>query len=159
MISRRTIRCWYSGNCCNPVTKSGRADGRRALAVAARQPVPDLILLDIMMPEMDGYAVLARTAQNPATRAIPVFFLTALGDPADEEHGLSLGAADYIVKPIQPAVVLARVRNQLELKRARDILRDHNAWLEAEVSRRVAENRRLEDASRAAQAASATSAN
>jgi diguanylate cyclase (GGDEF)-like protein/PAS domain S-box-containing protein len=80
-----------------------------------------------------------------------VIFLTALGDPADEEHGLLLGAADYIVKPIQPAVVLARVRNQIELKRARDILRDHNAWLDAEVNRRVADNLRLEDASRAAQ--------
>jgi PAS domain S-box-containing protein len=122
------------------------------LEVAARQPVPDLILLDIMMPEMDGYAVLAALQQNPATQATPVIFLTALGDPGDEEHGLSLGAVDYIVKPIQPAVVLARVRNQLDLKRARDILSDHNAWLEAEVSRRVAENRRLEDASREAQA-------
>jgi diguanylate cyclase (GGDEF)-like protein/PAS domain S-box-containing protein len=127
-------------------------NGRRALEVAARQPVPDLILLDIMMPEMDGYAVLAALQQNPATQATPVIFLTALGDPGDEEHGLSLGAVDYIVKPIQPAVVLARVRNQLDLKRARDILSDHNAWLEAEVSRRVAENRRLEDASREAQA-------
>jgi diguanylate cyclase (GGDEF)-like protein/PAS domain S-box-containing protein len=125
--------------------------GARALALVARPPLPDLILLDIMMPQMDGYAVLLELRRNPATRDIPVFFLTALGDPADEEHGLLLGAADYIVKPIQPAVVLARVRNQIELKRARDILRDHNAWLEAEVNRRVADNLRLEDASRAAQ--------
>jgi diguanylate cyclase (GGDEF)-like protein/PAS domain S-box-containing protein len=125
--------------------------GARALALVARPPLPDLILLDIMMPQMDGYAVLLELRRNPATRDIPVFFLTALGDPADEEHGLLLGAADYIVKPIQPAVVLARVRNQIELKRARDILRDHNAWLDAEVNRRVADNLRLEDASRAAQ--------
>ena len=126
--------------------------GERALAVAARQPTPDLILLDIMMPEMDGYAVLHALRENPVTRDIPVLFLTARGDPGDEEYGLSIGAVDYLVKPIQPAVVLARVRNQLDVKRARDLLRDHNAWLEAEVSRRVADNRRLEDASREAQA-------
>lgn len=114
--------------------------GERALQIAGRQPVPDLILLDVMMPGMDGYTVLAHLQQHPVTRSIPVIFLTALNAAQDEERGLQLGAADYIAKPIQPAVVLARVRAQLELKRARDWLRDQNAFLEAEVARRMAEN-------------------
>ncbi|HNH24652.1 MAG TPA: EAL domain-containing protein, partial [Accumulibacter sp.] len=128
------------------------ASGPQALTLATQEPVPELILLDIMMPEMDGYAVLAALQSQPATRDIPVLFLTALSDPAKHAHGLSLGAVDYIVKPIQPAVVLARVHTHLELKRARDLLRDHNAWLEAEVARRVEENRRLDDANRQEQA-------
>jgi len=114
--------------------------GERALQIAGRQPVPDLILLDVMMPGMDGYAVLAHLQQHPATRSIPVIFLTALNAAQDEERGLQLGAADYITKPIQPTVVLARVRTQLEVKQARDWLRDQNAFLEAEVARRMAEN-------------------
>ncbi|MDP2795175.1 MAG: two-component system response regulator [Sulfurisoma sp.] len=114
--------------------------GERALAVAAGETKPDLILLDVMMPEMDGYAVLAQLRKDSATRDIPVIFLTALSEARDEERGLELGAADYITKPIQPIVVLARVRTQLEAKRGRDYLRDQNAFLEAEVARRMAEN-------------------
>ena len=114
--------------------------GERALQIATRSPAPDLILLDVMMPGLDGYAVLAHLQQHPATRSIPVLFLTALHTAQDEERGLQLGAADYLTKPIQPLVVLARVRTQLEAKRARDWLRDQNAFLEAEVARRMAEN-------------------
>ena len=114
--------------------------GAVALSVANSQPPPDLILLDVMMPGMDGYAVLARLRENPATRDIPVVFVTALAEAGDEERGLQLGAADYIHKPIQPAVVLARVRVQLEAKQARDWMKNQNAWLEAEVVRRMAEN-------------------
>jgi putative two-component system response regulator len=114
--------------------------GRAALNYAAQDPRPDLILLDVMMPEMDGFEVLARLQANPSTRDIPVVFITALSEARDEERGLVLGAADYVTKPIQPAVVLARVRTQLEVKRARDLLRDQNAYLEAEVSRRLSEN-------------------
>lgn len=114
--------------------------GRVALRYATEQPPPDLILLDVMMPEMDGYEVLTRLDQNPATRGIPVIFLTALGDPEDEIHGLRQGAADYITKPIQPEVVLARVITQLNAKRSRDWLKRQNAYLEAEVARRMAEN-------------------
>jgi putative two-component system response regulator len=114
--------------------------GERALEIASREPPPELVLLDVMMPGMDGYAVLARLRKNPATRDIPVIFLTALGEARDEERGLDLGAADYIAKPIKPAVLLARVRTQLLAKRATDFLRDHNAFLEAEVARRMAEN-------------------
>jgi putative two-component system response regulator len=93
-----------------------------------------------MMPEMDGYLVLEKLRTNPATRDIPVVFLTALAAAIDEEHGLVLGAADYITKPIQPAVVMARVRTQLEAKQARDWMADQNAALEAEVARRMTEN-------------------
>jgi putative two-component system response regulator len=114
--------------------------GRAALAYAAREPRPDLILLDVMMPEMDGYEVLRRLRQNPLSRDIPIVFLTALSETRDEERGLDLGAADYITKPINPAVVLARVRTQLEAKQARDWLHDQNDFLEAEVARRMQEN-------------------
>ena len=113
--------------------------GENALRVANSQPRPDLILLDVMMPAMDGYVVLARLRESPATADIPVIFLTALAESADEERGLQLGAADYITKPIKPAVVLARVRTQLEAKLARDWLKDQNAMLEAEVARRMVE--------------------
>ena len=114
--------------------------GEVCLRVASSQPQPDLILLDVMMPGMDGYAVLALLRENPLTRDIPVMFLTALTGTDDEEHGLQLGAADYLTKPIKPAVVLARVRTQLEAKQARDWMRDQNAALEAEVARRMTEN-------------------
>lgn len=114
--------------------------GPRALEILAGESLPDLVLLDIMMPEMDGYEVLARIQDNPRTCEIPVIFLTALDSPGDEERGLERGAADYITKPLQPAVVLARVRNQLELKRAREWLQHQNAFLEREVARRMEEN-------------------
>jgi putative two-component system response regulator len=86
--------------------------------------VPDLVLLDVMMPEMDGYEVCRRLKASAATRHIPVLFLTALGDPEDEAKGLSLGAVDYITKPINPDLVRARVRNHLELKRYQGRLED-----------------------------------
>lgn len=114
--------------------------GERALRAAAAQPKADLILLDVMMPEMDGYEVLWRLRQDPATADIPVIFVTALDTSVDEAHGLELGAVDYITKPIKPAITLARVKAQLDLKSARDWLADRNQALEAEVSRRMAEN-------------------
>lgn len=114
--------------------------GRTALRYAVQTPHPDLILLDVMMPEMDGYQVLAQLRTDPATASIPVIFFTALNDSQNEERGLELGAADYIAKPFHPTLVLARVRTQLEAKRARDWLKDQNTYLEAEVARRMAEN-------------------
>ena len=114
--------------------------GERGLRVANDSPKPDLILLDVVMDGIDGYAVFDRLRDNPKTRDIPIIFLTALSDPGDEEWGLLLGAADYIAKPITRAVVLARVRAQLEVKQARDRLQNQNAALEAEVARRMAEN-------------------
>ena len=80
---------------------------------------PDLILLDVMMPGMDGYEVCAKLKSNPATRDIPVIFLTALTGEDDEEKGLLLGAVDFITKPFNPGLVKARVRNQLALQHAR----------------------------------------
>jgi putative two-component system response regulator len=114
--------------------------GERALRVAASSPPPDLVLLDVMMPGLDGYQVFERLRAQPATREIPVIFVTALDGRAAELRGLELGAVDYITKPIVPPVLLARINNQLELKRARDWLKDQNAVLEAEVARRMAEN-------------------
>ena len=114
--------------------------GEAGLRVANQQPKPDLILLDVMMPGMDGYTVLARLRDNPITCDIPVVFLTAMSASGDEERGLLLGAADYITKPITPAVVLARVLTQLQAKQARDWLKNKNAVLEAEVARRMTEN-------------------
>ncbi|WP_157271933.1 HD-GYP domain-containing protein [Azohydromonas aeria] len=119
--------------------------GARALQLAAQQPVPDLVLLDIMMPAMSGYEVLQRLHAESATRDVPVIFITALDAVEDEQRGLALGAVDYIAKPLHPAIVLARVRTHLELKRARDLLRRDNAALEAEIGRRMHENQVIQD--------------
>ena len=114
--------------------------GRAALRYAAQNPQPALILLDVMMPEMDGYQVLAALRKDPVTCDIPIIFLTALDNARDEERGFQHGAADYITKPIKPDVVLARVRSQLLARIAGNWLRDQNAALEAEVTRRMEEN-------------------
>lgn len=97
-------------------------NGTRALNMAAAEPLPDIILLDVMMPDISGYDVCAKLKANSVTRGIPVVFVTALGEIGDETKGLGLGAVDYITKPINPSLVKARVRNQLELKRHRDQL-------------------------------------
>jgi putative two-component system response regulator len=121
--------------------------GARALQLAQQAPLPDLILLDVMMPGMSGYEVLEQLAAAPATRDIPVIFTTAMTAIEDEQHGLALGAVDYIAKPLRPAIVLARVHTHLELKRARDELKSahdrlqlNNDKLEVEIGRRMAEN-------------------
>ncbi|MCX7144659.1 MAG: response regulator [Sulfuritalea sp.] len=121
--------------------------GPVALRYAAMEPQPELILLDVMMPEMDGYQVLIRLKQDPATRDIPVIFLTALDNARDEERGFQHGAADYIAKPIKPDVVLARVRSQLLAQVALRWFRDQNAVLEAEVARRMTENELIQTVS------------
>lgn len=114
--------------------------GEKALRIAHAAPTPDLILLDVMMPGMDGYQVFERLRGDPVTRFIPVIFITSMSATDEELHGLELGAVDYIAKPIEPRVVLARIRNQLELKQARDLLANQNTRLEAEVARRMLEN-------------------
>ncbi len=96
-------------------------NGERALRIMERTR-PDLILLDIMMPDMDGYEVCRRLKANPATCEIPIIFLTAMIAPEAEAKGLALGAADYITKPISPPVLQARIQTQLNLKRARERL-------------------------------------
>lgn len=108
--------------------------GARALKIATTTP-PDLILLDIMMPEMDGYEVCRQLKADPACKDIPVIFVTAMTDVEDEEKGLTLGAVDYLAKPISPPIMLARVRNQLALKAAADALRNQNHLLEQERER------------------------
>jgi putative two-component system response regulator len=115
-------------------------NGESGYRIASSQPKPDLILLDVMMPNMDGYNVLKTLRDNPATRDIPVIFLTALTNTGDEERSLQLGAADYITKPIIPATVLARVHTQLKAKLARDWMEYQNASLEAEFALRMTEN-------------------
>ena len=119
--------------------------GERALRIAAAQPRPDLILLDVMMPMMNGYQVFDNLRANPATRDIPVIFVTALDSLEAELRGLDIGAVDYLTKPVVGQLVLARVRTQLELKQARDRLADQNNWLEREVSRRMAENETIQE--------------
>jgi putative two-component system response regulator len=121
--------------------------GPRALQLALQAPLPNLILLDVMMPGMNGYEVLERLRAEPATRDIPVIFTTAMSATEDETRGLVLGAVDYITKPMRPAIVLARVHTHLELKAARDRLHDHNTTLEAEVARRMRENQLIQDVS------------
>ena len=111
--------------------------GEMGLKVALTSPPPDLILLDIMMPDLDGYEVCRRLKSNPASRAIPVIFLNAQTDLQDEQKGLLLGAVDYITKPISPSLMLARVATQIALKTNVDFLRDNNADLEQEVARRI----------------------
>ncbi len=114
--------------------------GERALRLLACPPHPSLILLDVMMPGLNGYQVFERLRADPATRDIPVIFITAMDSTDSQLRGLELGAVDYITKPINPPVLLARIRTQLELKLARDRLMHQNTWLEAEVARRMAEN-------------------
>ncbi len=96
--------------------------GAKALEVALSDMPPDLILLDIMMPELDGYEVCRRLKSDPRTNNIPVIFITAMGEVGDEERGLGLGAVDYITKPFSLPIVQARVRTQLRLKWKSDML-------------------------------------
>lgn len=99
-------------------------NGPDALRLANSTPQPDLILLDVIMPGMDGYEVCRRLKEEPATRDIPVMFITAQNEETDEATGLSLGAQDYIVKPFRVSLVRNRVANQLTYKRYRDHLNE-----------------------------------
>lgn len=119
--------------------------GQKALRIAASEPQTDLILLDIMMPEMDGYEVCRQLQQDPLTRNIPIIFLTAKASVEDEEFGLGLGAVDYITKPISPPVVLARVKTHLSLKASADFLRSKSDYLEQEVAKRTREISAVQD--------------
>jgi cyclic di-GMP phosphodiesterase len=112
-------------------------DGEKALKLVQGDNPPDLILLDIMMPGMDGYEVCARLKADNKTRQIPVIFVTAKGEVEDETRGLELGAVDYVTKPISPPIVQARVKNHLELKMARVELENQNEILEEKVKERT----------------------
>lgn len=119
--------------------------GEKALKIADSDSIPDLILLDIMMPGMDGYQTCIRLQTHANTRHVPIIFLTAKAEVEDETYGLELGAVDYITKPITPSILLARVKTHLELKRMQDFLRDQNQFLEAEVQKRTAEVTAIQD--------------
>jgi putative two-component system response regulator len=121
--------------------------GQKALRIINQPTYPDLILLDVMMPDLDGYQVFEILRANPATRNIPVIFVTAMNSVEAELHALDAGAVDYITKPIVAPIVLARVRTQLELKQARDRLSGQNTWLETEIARRMAENELTQEVS------------
>ena len=96
-------------------------NGRDALRIAS-ESVPDLILLDVIMPDMDGYEVCRTLKTDPILRNVPIIFITAMNQQEDEAIGLELGAVDYITKPFNPTIVRLRIRNQIELKRQRDLL-------------------------------------
>ena len=107
--------------------------GEKALEIASSAKPPDLILLDVMMPDMDGYEVCRRLKQNPATSGIPVIFISAENEENDELSGLIIGAVDFIAKPICPSIVLARVKTHLALTAALKELEKQNAVLAENV--------------------------
>jgi putative two-component system response regulator len=119
-------------------------NGKLTLTITGTQK-PDLILLDIMMPVMDGYEVCHRLKANPATRDIPIIFITAKAEIEDETRGLSMGAADYITKPISPAILKARIITQLTLIKARDYLKKQNLLLEEKIAERTREISIIQD--------------
>jgi putative two-component system response regulator len=120
-------------------------NGEIALKLAGMEPLPDLILLDIMMPDLNGFEVCSRLKQEPLTRAIPVIFLTAMDQYIDQEEGFSRGCVDYITKPIAPPLVMARVATHIALKQARDQLADTNANLQREVELQTREVQRVQE--------------
>jgi len=109
---------------------SAAVTGAAALDIAASDDPPDLILLDIVMPDMDGYEVCRRLKAHPQAQTIPIIFLTAKSSSADETSAFDLGAVDYITKPFNPMVVNARVKMHLELKQYRDQLVEKNRQLQ-----------------------------
>lgn len=121
-----------SGVLSNRYRIKAAVNGKVAIKIAKAIPKPDLILLDVMMPEIDGYEVCKKLKQDPKTCKIPVIFVTAKTAQKDEEYGFSLGAADYITKPISPPLVLARIKAQLNLY-------DQSRHMEKLVQERTAE--------------------
>lgn len=120
--------------------------GKQALAITSSVGKPDLILLDINMPDIDGYEICKNLKKNPETSEIPIIFLTANTGDLDEEKGFAAGAEDYITKPTNAAVLNARIKTHLRLKNVRDFLKDKNEFLETEISRRTHEIVRAQDA-------------
>ena len=106
-------------------------DGPKALEITSHLPLPDLILLDVEMPGMDGYEVCRQLKIHPSTQNIPVIFVTARNGTDDEESGLQLGAADYIFKPFQPAIVRARIHNHLRLRQQQIQIQEQNKQIQS----------------------------
>ncbi|HEY9646075.1 MAG TPA: response regulator [Chroococcidiopsis sp.] len=100
--------------------------GEKALALACKDPIPDLIILDVVMPQLDGYAVCTRLKADPQTQNIPVIFVTALSEVGNETKGFALGAVDYMTKPLSPPVVKARIKSHLTLQRLHQELMHKN---------------------------------
>jgi putative two-component system response regulator len=119
--------------------------GEKALQIVASDSPPDLILLDIMMPGMDGYEVCRRLKRDPKTMNIPVIFFSGMSGVDDEQKGLELGAVDYVPKPISVPIVMARVKNHLALSAMANFLRDQNDFLEREVAKRTREVMAIQD--------------
>jgi putative two-component system response regulator len=121
-------------------------NGPKALEYVGKQ-TPDLVLLDIMMPEMDGYTVCARLKANAETAAIPIIFITAMTETVNKTKGFELGAVDYITKPFHAAEVKARIRTHLSLEEMRRQLKTQNVILEEKVARKTAEIQQILNAS------------
>lgn len=98
--------------------------GEKGLQIACSNDPPDLILLDVMMPGMDGYEVCSHLKKEPQTADIPIIFLTSKDETEEEMRGLELGAVDYLIKPVSPPILLARVRTHLKIKKVSDYLKD-----------------------------------
>ncbi|MDK9718548.1 MAG: response regulator [Trichlorobacter sp.] len=120
------------GVLCTDFVVKVATSGEKALAIA-ESALPDLILLDIMMPGMDGYEVCSRLKQIEATRDIPVVFVTALTEAVDEEKGFEVGCVDYLTKPVSPSVALARAKTHIALRQARQELQEWNSNLKGRV--------------------------
>lgn len=112
-------------------------NGRKGLQLAHLHPLPDLILLDVKLPDIQGYDICAALKQDALTAEIPVIFLSSHSDEVNITHGFELGAVDYVTKPVEPSILLARVMTHLRLREAGDLLRDQNAHLEVLVSTRT----------------------
>jgi len=126
--------------------------GEKAIEMASTSPVPDLILLDILIPDIDGYEICARLKEDPITQQIPIIFLTVKSDVEDEAKGLGLGAVDYITKPISPPILKARVRTQLLLEQAQQETERYSEHLEQlvnertqELTKEIAERKKVEE--------------
>jgi len=119
--------------------------GEKGLLLATTEPKPDIILLDIMMPGIDGFEVCRRLKLNPATRDIPIIFLSAMDSDEDLESGFGLGAVDYITKPIHGSLMLARVKTHISLKLTADFIKDKNVFLVGEVYKRTNELEFIQD--------------
>ncbi len=119
--------------------------GALALKRALNSTPPDLILLDIIMPGIDGYEVCRQLKADKRTQDIPVIFLTVKSEVSDEVHGFELGAVDYIAKPMSPPIVMSRVKNHLMLNKARKILEDQQAILKIQVEEQTREIIRTQD--------------
>ena len=113
------------------------AAGIKGLELARLNPLPDLVLLDVRLPDMHGYDICQALKEDPLTAEIPVIFLSSHSDAGNVTHGLELGAVDFVSKPVEPAILLARVRTHLRLREAGSLLRDQNHHLELLVKQRT----------------------